>query len=883
MLGEDNYTAKPQQVRQMKPNVSAQEAGLTQEEKDAITESEKVALVLKNIKGSQDEARDWIKEVKDAWREYQGENTDGKYRKLEFYNANNYQRYWADTEIMLPGLYTQTPRTVGRPRFVNDPVSKTGAIMIQRFAEYLIANDYFDRNMKSTALEFLHASRATARLFFESRIVKRTKRVYLYEVQAAPESEQGESGESAQQEASEPQQPQMILVDKNGNEPPQDSVIDEDELGMPFYEVEGQEEDSVDPRVYTRPIRFDEIVISCGARYYDDIWAIGYKITITRKKAARMFGSIIDEISNDASDSENVKATSDSKAKPDANLFTYWEWWDKEQRDTDNAVSFVHEKLKDKFLRQIKDPYSLRGFFPSPCFVVANERYCDQYPSPDYTQTRDLYEHLHVLMKRMNAITRAIRGIGIYDASKTELSALFTETADGNGIAVANYKDMLANGSVDQLVWFPPYDRLATTLKTLQDVFALAKQELDELRGISDIIRGQSDPNTSATAEKIKRQSLINRQALREQDMDRFVRDIIEMMIDLGLKTFTENQFKEAIGFAYLEPEDQQRFGQAYDMLKDDKSRMVRIDIETDSTRADAEQEDVQAATQFMDAVSKYLQNTVVAVEQNPDVGPLMYKLLQMVMGAFDLGKMAQDELKESFDKIFQKLNNPPKPTPPEPSPDTLAKLASNERVAQMKEQFGAANDQLERQLKYQQTQMNFVLKRLGIEVQAQNNAQANGVASGTLDLAERTEAFNEEVQGAQLNLDSTELEAKIEEKQALIGEKIRAEQRLEEQNIMIPEEKMQNEIRLAGIEGQIKSFGGQVAPQIIPIVMPGGGQSAPPITNIVSPQATAPTVQPPAPATDKIITYGPKDPLTGSRSVMVRNVNSGLIGGEGL
>ena len=640
----------------------------TEEEKSAKSNSEKVRLLLKHISDSQTEARDWTSEVKEAWREFQAQNTDGKYRKLNFYKLNSYNRYWADTMTILPSIYCSPPKTVARRRFDKDLDAKTASIIMDRFAKWILDSQPIGKQYTSSALEYLNASRATGRVFYCHDIQTRKERAYVTEVIPEPTQQYNEQGFPIP--PSEAQPPAPIYLDTEGKELPEGTLILEDEAGELYYEKD-VEEKTVNPRVTFKALHFDQWGISPGARDFTEVWFQWFKFTITRKEAYEIFGDVVEKVPSSVADESK-----ETNLKSSKELFTYYEFWNKSEK----RVYFIHELYKDDFLKEEKDLYELENFFPTPSPLMTNERYDNCYPTPDYTLTRDVYEQLHILAKRINRVTKAIKGVMVYDGSISALDSLFTELLDEEGIAVANFKDLMGQGGLDVLVQLPPYERMAAVLNILTQAFATQKADLDELRGISDIIRGQSDPITSATAEKIKKQMSTNRNSVRQKEMVRYVRDSIEMMVDLGFKTFSDEQIKEIVGYNFMDDEDKKRFDPALVICRNDKSRMVRMDIETDSLTAVEDQDNKEAAAEMMNAVGAYVQQTIAAVEQNQSSAPIMFKLLELAISQFDFSKNAVDELNEMFQTIQDKLKNPPEQAPPPPDPKLL-QIESNERI----------------------------------------------------------------------------------------------------------------------------------------------------------------------------------------------------------
>lgn len=702
---------------------------------------------ISQIKSSGVESQPWMFESRIAWREYQAEGDDGRYRKRFSWQTNCYQRYWSDTMVMLPALFGPDPEPVAIKRFDNDPIANTASILLERLAEFLIADSDFNRCMRKSCLEYLHTSRSTARVYFEADFIKRKVRIPLTQQETIDENDQ----------------PIQVLVDPAGVEPTEGTPILTDEEGLPYIEKEdGEEEDVENPRILVKAMHFDEVRIAVGVRDTDQLWWRAYLVRTTTKEAKKTFPGIPDETWDAIAgqyQSSSQSDIDDNLAKNQKDLFSYWEIWDKKER----RIICVNELLVDRPLKVEDDPYELVGFYPSPRDMLINERYSDLYPVPDFTQTRDIYENLHLLARRINNIAKAIKGSPLYDGSVPELDSLFNELGDGTGVAMSGYKNLTdGTGNLDSLIWYPPYDRLAQVLQQLVQTFQEQKADLDELRGIPDLKRSTSDPATTATAERIKQGNSDDRFSMRKHEVTRFARDLVESMCDLALKTFPDLKIKEIVGFAYLDPEDQQNFDAALIMLRDPRSRMVRIDLETDATNALKQQDAQDAAVQMLDVVSKYVIPMTQAAVQSPAIAPVLFKILKISVSKFQNGKHADDELKQAFDKLEEQINTPPaQPAPPPPDYE-----GEKLKLQQMKDQSDYALEQ----------------QKLGIEAQQQQFN--NWLEQQKFTLAQRTEFFAEQLQSSQQNIDYQTFQAKLREQ-------LMEEQRLAVQNIQIPEQKM--------------------------------------------------------------------------------------------
>jgi hypothetical protein len=119
------------------------------------------------------------------------------------------------------------------------------------------------------------------------------------------------------------------------------------------------------------------------------------------------------------------------------------------------------------------------------------------------------------------------------------------------------------------------------------------------------------------------------------------------------------------------------------ELLKNDASRNFRIDIETDSTIADDEEQDRQERLQFLEIVGGYLEKFVQGVQQTPQLAPLLGEMLMFAARGFKIGRSLENVLESTLEKLEQLAQNPPAP-PPNPE---MIKGQVQQQIAQAKAQ----------------------------------------------------------------------------------------------------------------------------------------------------------------------------------------------------
>lgn len=180
---------------------------------------------------------------------------------------------------------------------------------------------------------------------------------------------------------------------------------------------------------------------------------------------------------------------------------------------------------------------------------------------------------------------------------------------------------------------------------------------------------------------------------------------------------------------AMHQQEKQTLIMKAIDLLKQDKMRGFRIDIETDSTIVDDVNEDKQARTQFLEATTGFIEKAGMIGAQFPDAVPMLGKMLLFGVRGFRAGRDLESSIEEFVDKAEKdavaKQNAPPQPNP-EVQKQQLenqaiaAKSAAEVQKAQIDAQASAQDNQ--REMAAKQMDQQFEAEKMQME--RQNMAQ---------------------------------------------------------------------------------------------------------------------------------------------------------------
>lgn len=144
-------------------------------------------------------------------------------------------------------------------------------------------------------------------------------------------------------------------------------------------------------------------------------------------------------------------------------------------------------------------------------------------------------------------------------------------------------------------------------------------------------------------------------------------------------------------------------------VLRSDKLRSYRVDIETDSTVEPDATEEKQQTIEFMQAVTQFLRGSGEIIMNAPETTGMFMAMLKSGVRKFKAGREVEDKIDEAAEALEARakkmLNAPPQPDPKVIEAEQKAKLAQAE--LQMKQQ----GQQVELQMRQAEMQQDAVIR----------------------------------------------------------------------------------------------------------------------------------------------------------------------------
>lgn len=459
-----------------------------------------VALWQGEISRAQKANEKWLRVGRKIVKRYRDDQpNDGEGKKSE----PHYNILYSNTETLRPALYAKPPKAVVARRYLDkDPVGRIACRVLQRSLQYQIDAGELDETLRSCVQDYLLPGRGQAWV-----------RYY-------PEFE-----------------PNPAYQEEND---PEDGVDD--------GEGEKAEEPPVLDQIKSETICVDYVnwvdFLCDPARTWDEVGWVARRVYMTKSDMSARFTEIDVEtvpLNNGPDEDQRESRGSEFGAQTsEMRKASIWEIWHKAKR----KIIWIAEGL-DTPLDEKDDPLHLKDFFPCPRPLTATTTTNSLIPVPFYMQYKPQADEMDDLTVRIDRLVAAAQVKGVYDSSVTQLARLFSEASDNNLIPVENWMQFAQQGGLKGALDFLPIEMFVTAVKALQEARDSVKNDINEISGVADIIRGQGDPSETATGVNTKGKFASLRLRDMQNEVARFARDIIRIMSEVICGQFQPETLEE--------------------------------------------------------------------------------------------------------------------------------------------------------------------------------------------------------------------------------------------------------------------------------------------------------------------------------------------------
>jgi hypothetical protein len=331
-----------------------------------------------------------------------------------------------------------------------------------------------------------------------------------------------------------------------------------------------------------------------------------------------------------------------------------WEIWDKLER---RVIWFVRE-VEGIVLRVDEDSLGLSNFFPVPKPLLAVTTTDSMLPRPYYDLYRHLAQDLDETSRRISQLIEKIKIRGGYNASNRDIAAILTAD-DGKMLPIAGID--LINGGLQNHIWIVPILEWVNALKELYLAREQTKQAIYEVMGISDIMRGNSNPYETATAQRIKGTMGTNRLEEHKNVCANFARELLRMKAEIISKNFDADTLTRMTGEEVTPAVEA--------ILRDDFQRTCTIDIETDSTVSIDEAMEQESNAKIMMAMQGIMTGAAgllkIGVLPPPMIIQFTLEMIKMMIHPIRNSRAVTEMIADFQEQIQAQMMAPPPMMPP--------------------------------------------------------------------------------------------------------------------------------------------------------------------------------------------------------------------------
>lgn len=649
---------------------------------------------------------------------------------------------WSNVETMKPAVFAKGPKPIVERRFMDrDPAARLASTILERCLSVQIETGYFFESVSHSVLDHLLPGMGQV--------------MVRYEPQFEPAEEAAENA---------------VVTPKTAEQ------VEQDGDGAP-YEKLAFERVCVD-------YKFWKDFLWGPARVWREVPWVDFIAYMTHSEIAERFYD--GDMAKARLVTLDCKAdTTDDKEGDDSLSYfkkaAIHQIWNK----ADQTVYFIAPGTPDCVLQvEPKPVLKLESFWPCPPPLFATQTNETLVPVPDYVEYQDQAQELDDLTGRIAALTTALRVNGVYDASVPALARLLQEGTDNKLIPVDQWAAFAEKGGIPGAISLVPIKEIGETLIGLYSARQQVKGDLYEVTGMSDIVRGQGEKNETATAQRIKGQFASMRLEDRRNKVNDFVRSIIRIMAEIisemfspetllqmsGVDLMIQDEVRRAVeqvppppepelppppeGAPPVSPEQQQmlmqqlkaqgqqaheqakakvaaavqakkmeEFQKAVEILKSDKLRGFRVDIETDSTIVADAAADKEAATELLRGTLEGLTTAGPIMMQAPELLKPIGDLLMFTFRRYRVGRTVEASLEDALDQMNQKVEQS-KGQPPPPSPEEVkaqaeqAKMQMQMQIDQQKAGMEMQAKQADMQMDQQRNQMEMAKMQVELQIE---------------------------------------------------------------------------------------------------------------------------------------------------------------------
>ena len=637
----------------------------------------------------------WVAEVKLAQKEFakyheRCAKIERRYRaesEVEGHELGRgrLQLIWSTVQTQIPAVYQFPPEVEVSRRFkTKDRVARAAALMLERYLSVDADRDQIGDETLLVLLDRLLCDMGQMWIDYEPVIGKMRQPV------AVTQQAGGWQTAGGQPYSGPPPQAQQVAA-PFGAPPGPDG---QPRMSSPI--MGEQEFDAVvDCRAPAVHLNLEDFLHSPARKWREVRW-VGRRRFYTRDECAEKFKDGMKSMGWKPADiplTQKAKLSEDDEQKT-GDLFKraeVGELWDDENIYFVVVAMSVPLEIRRRPVRL----QSTRWPCPRPYYGTMTNR--SLVPVPSFVQWQELADEVDDLTGRIEALTRAIKIIGARPAEMEELDKLFDDTVDNEFIPVANWAQFRDLGGLEAMLATAPMERMMAVLAQLQEQRRERIDYIYQINGIGDILRGQGDPRATATQEKIKADYGSLRLKQMQQDLGAFIARVLEIKAEIICEKAPPEVLADVSAIGEVEP-DRNVVQAAIQMLKNQRVRDLRIDVDEESMVALKDEDDKRSALEFVGQMQPMIAATAQAMNESPALLDVSAEAMLFAARRFRAGRDFEGALESFAEAVRQQAEAARKEAQSKPPQPPLPLM-----VEQVKAQNAARQEDLEHQHKLEQ------------------------------------------------------------------------------------------------------------------------------------------------------------------------------------
>lgn len=455
------------------------------------------------------------------------------------------------------------------------------------------------------------------------------------------------------------------------------------------------------------------------ARTYGELRWKAYRSFMTKDELTKRFG---EEIAKKLPKTNRVPGSDGKKDSAVISQTEVWEIWDKQRKKVEWFVKGYPNTLEEQ-----DDLLELEGFWPDPPPMIANVTTTKWMPRSDYALAQDLYMEIDVLQTRITVLTEACRCVGFYDKQNTGVKRAMEEGVENDLIPVDNWAMYAEKGGAKGVVdWFP-IESVAATIQILSGKQTEKIQQLYQVTGMSDIMRGASQPYEAAATSKAKVQFASIRVQALQDDFARFASDLQSLKVQIIQRFYDAECIKKQSNImSTMDGQDEELIDAAIALIKDHETMKWRVTIRPESLALADYAQLKQDRMEYINALAMFMQSAAPLVQLDKEITPILLELLKWGLAGFKGSNEIEGILDKAVTLYQQKAQQPnDKPDPAaQKAQAEMQKMQMEGKMAQEEHQAKMQLEQQKGQQAMQEAQLTFQLEVAKLKAELQQDQQ---------------------------------------------------------------------------------------------------------------------------------------------------------------